>query len=60
MNDLVFNIEIINEANFEDTEEMIVYYTELELDAIPEFQSLALILIFVIATISTILLKRKF
>lgn len=59
LNTIVSNIEVINEYTLEDTQEMLVYYTQLGLDNIPEFQQLTLILIFVTVSISTIIMKKK-
>ena len=56
---IVTNVEVVNDYTFEDTEEMLTYYTQLELDIIPEFQSWILISIYVISTISVIIIKKK-
>ena len=59
LDNFVSNIEVVNDYTFEDTEEMLVYYTELELDIIPEFQSWILMGIFVIATFCAVIIKKK-
>jgi hypothetical protein len=55
---LVTNVEVINDYTLEDTEEMLVYYTQLELNIIPEFQSWITIPFFIIIVIA-ILIKKK-
>ncbi|TRZ47975.1 MAG: hypothetical protein D4S01_11245 [Dehalococcoidia bacterium] len=57
-NDIVMNLEVYNNWD-EDTEELLTTYTQLELSIIPEFPSWIILPLFIIATLSVILIKKK-
>ena len=57
--DLVFNVEVFNDWTPEDTEDMLVSYTLLELGIIPEFPLWFILPIFLVTTIVTILAKKR-
>ncbi len=59
MNDMVFNVEIVNDWNSEETEEMLIYYTHLELDAIPEFPSWIILPIVFTATLAIAIYRKR-
>ena len=57
-NNIVMNLEVYNDWD-EDTEELLVTYTQLEMDIIPEFPSWTIVPILLIATLSVIIIKKK-
>ena len=57
-NNIVMNLEVYNDWD-EDTEELLTTYTQLELNIIPEFPSWIIVPLFIIATLSVILTKKK-
>jgi hypothetical protein len=55
---LVFNVEVYNDWD-EDTEDMLITYTLLELDIIPEFPVWIISPLFLITTFLAIIIKKK-
>ena len=58
-NNIVMNLEVYNDWN-EDTEQLLITYTQLEMDIIPEFPSWTAIPLFLIATVTAIIIRKKF
>lgn len=58
-NNFVMNLEVFNDWD-EDTEELLVTYTQLEMNIIPEFPTWTALPIFIIATLTAITIKKQF